>query len=172
MESISPAVLRTLALGDPLARVRGFLKPVLVASGANASLTLYSVPGDEIARIQSVRCAVVTSAAVQNRTPVLQIQDADSNVIIESGPGVNLTASLTWQLNAFPEAGTPLNLLGNRLIFPIPDLFLYPGYKLVLLNVGNDAADVIGPARLLVTHLDLGGLGYDLGRVLDTSERR
>lgn len=171
---MSESVLRTVGLGDPLSRVKGFLKPVAVVAGAagTAAVTLYTVPGDEIARLVSVRFAVVTDANAANRTPVLQIQDADGNVIIETGANVNVTASLTWQINAFPSPGVVGSIALQRLLIALPDVFMYPGMKLVANNLNGQAGDVVGPARLLIEHLDQGGLGYDLGRVMVPAEER
>lgn len=165
MVSSNAAPLLSVGLGDPFAPFRGFVKPVLVAAGAGGANTptLYSVPGDEIARIQTVRTSLVTDANVANRTPVFQIQDADGNVIIEFGAGVNVPASQTAFISAFSEAGSVTTIAPNRFLVPLPDMFLLPGYRLTFNNLTGQAGDVVGPTRLIIVHYEIGNLGYELG---------
>lgn len=172
MVSSQAASLLSVGLGDPFAPFRGFFKQTLLAAGGAGvnTLTLYSVPGDEIARINTVRFSLVTDANVANRNPVLQIQDADGNILAESGTNVNVTASLTWQISAFHEAGFGGLIGTSRLLIPLPDLFLLPGYKLVLANLNGQAGDVLGPTRLTIVHYENGGLGYELGTRIGSEE--
>ena len=109
-----------VTLGRPGPIVRPVANP---AAGADWSAVLSS---NELVAVRSIRAILTTSATVANRSPQLQMTDANGDVLYQDGLSAAIAASVApaicWAqgLDSNGQAGVSLSA-------PLPLLWLPPG---------------------------------------------
>lgn len=130
-------------------------------AGAEWSLTL---PGGAWWRVLLGRARLVTSVAVANRQPGLQLLDPDAQRWATVA-GIAVAASLTTVVGYASGSGAAGGgTAGACVQVAMADVFLPPGFILRSFTPLLDAADQYDQVRLWVQELDLGPLGNALGR--------
>lgn len=133
-ESNPSAVIRTVRVPQP-------------AAGADWSFT---IPGGSVMHVRAIRAALVTSAVVANRRPVLTITDGNDTVAevsVASSFTATQTASQSWLINVGAQLA---GLGGNGNYAPLPDLWLPAGSVVSVVTAGIDAGDQWSAIRLWV----------------------
>lgn len=112
------------------------------AAGAEAS---YTVPDGQLLNLKSFRVALVTSATVANRTPLLVVQDTASTVVWEVTTAITQAASITNTYTFVSGLGfTQAAVANNRLMIGIPDLWLPAGWKVTTSTLSIQGTDDYG----------------------------
>lgn len=110
------------------------------AAGVEWTVT---VPVGELWKLRSLFYTFVTSAAVANRIPRIDILDASANLVFEAGNAISYTASSTWRIAAAVN-GSIQGLAANTAIvqlFTLPDVWLPAGYSIKSNTALMDVAD-------------------------------
>jgi hypothetical protein len=98
---------------------------------ANDSDKSWVVPSKRTWKINWLHVILVTTATAGNRQVTVEIQDADSNVLMHLVAGTVQAASLTRHYGYLQGIYRETSFVGDELQVPIPqDLYLAPGYTL------------------------------------------
>lgn len=98
---------------------------------ANDSDKSWTVPGNEIWKLNWVHVLLVTTADVGNRQMAISVADASGNVVMDLVAGVVQAASLTRHYGFLQGIFRETAFVGAELQSPIPiDLYLEPGFVL------------------------------------------
>lgn len=159
----------------PAPAIRGLLSPLtygpgravvvpVAAPAAGASWGTQKVTGEAFLRLKLATVSIVTSAVVANRAVSLDFQDADGNLLFRAPAAAVQAASLTVQYS-FGWGYDAATNLGAAQAAPLPDVFLEPGWRVVLTVGAIDVADQVSKGALLFERLYTGENGYVVGTV-------
>lgn len=119
---------------------RGLYTSLLVGNPAAGTDWTQTVFGGEQWIVRAVRAVLVTSAAVANRVPHLQIRDGAANIMVDNPTNTNQAASLTEAYNWF--SGTQAYQFDSSQSIPIPgELRLTAGMVIRTVTTAIQAAD-------------------------------
>lgn len=124
---------------------------VPVAQPAAGAGAVYTVGGQWVERIVAVSFQLVTSAAVANREPAVQLRDPDANPVYVGASGQVQVASVTTTWGAGPVGGGSPSGAGTRFqTLPLAVVELYPGWQLAIVVASIDVADQLSAIRLMI----------------------
>ena len=141
-----------LRYSDGVIRPR-VLAPQDPAAGADVSVT---VPGGRVWIPQTAYYELVTDATVANRQGRLLLDDGET-VFWEHQPPNTQAASLARQYVYGRGVGIPGAIAGSLFPMPLPEVYLFPGFRIRTTITNLQAADNIGSFRMYVIELDLVG---------------
>ena len=126
------------------------VKTVAVANPAAGADWSVQVPAGVTWEVQSVYAQLATSAVVANRFPVLVVQDAGGNTLLDANPGgggqtATQTHKYTWAIGAGSNQNTSANPSA-----PIPDMVLPGGSTIGTTTLNLDAGDQWSAVSLFV----------------------
>ena len=100
----------------------------LLAQPAAGADFIVALPTFECVRLLSVTAKLVTAVTVANRHPVIELVDADGNVLVQSSVGTALAAStpgiVSWSVGSVLDGSGSGGYQG-----PLPNMWLPPGCK-------------------------------------------
>lgn len=100
-------------------------------AAANDSDKTFTVPNNEMWKLNFLHVILVTTATVGNRIITLEIDDADGNNLIDLYAGAVQAASLTRHYDFIQGIYRETSFVNGELHVPIPqDCYLGPGYTL------------------------------------------
>lgn len=155
----------TVGLLAPFAVGRGYPQVKRVAQPAAGAGFSYQVTQGAVENLRAVRFQLVTSAAVANRVPRLELQDGDASVVLAIEATAAQAASLTDSYLFLAGVGVQLTGASGRIVLPLPDVFTPPGFAWVLTVGAVDAADQVSGVQVFTELFPEGPTGEPQGPV-------
>lgn len=161
----------TFGLVRPFSYGRAFTELERLASFlGNASVT-YQVGGTWLERIILAKFRLVPDATVVNRFPRIQIQDERGvNVaVVASTTAITATSNATATFS--PELGYGGVLSAAMVTMPLPLIYLWPNWQIVLDVAGGVVGDVIQAPMLLSEKYSTSPRDFPQGQGPELSDR-
>jgi hypothetical protein len=158
----------TLGLTRTIGHGRAFsqlLRPASPAAGAGLTLTPsgnYWFLGD------SLSFTLATNSTAALRSVTFQIQDADGTPIATVPSALTVTASTTANYTYLSTVNGESGFDNGPILNVYPQLFVQPGYKLLLTVNNVQTGDQLSGIRHYVQRFDTGDSGYLIGPVSTT----
>ncbi len=153
----------TVGLLAPFSVGRGYPQVVRVASPAAGAGFNYRAQQGATENVRAVSFQLVTSAAVANRVPRLDLQDGDNLVVVSVQATVAQAASLTAFWTFQVGVGAAIVGAGNVTALPLPDLFMPDGFRWVLSVGAVDVADQVSAVQVITEIFPMGPTGEPQG---------
>lgn len=153
----------TVGLLAPYTVGRGYSQLIRVASPAAGAGFSYRANQGATENVRAIRFQLVTSAAVANRVPRLELQDGDGLAVLAIEATAAQAASLTQQFTFLVGLGAVLVGAGTRIADPLPDIFMPDGTSWVCIVGGIDAADQISAVNVISEIFPMGPTGEPQG---------
>lgn len=134
--------------------------PASPAAGSGFSFT---VPGDELWRIMSLRTVFTASAAVATRVPKLLINDADGLEIIRIAANGTETANGSSLCQWLRTDGLDGVQGDGSFLMSLPRMFLQPGWQIAVTALNIQAADTFTAIRMWYEIAKNGDFAYPTG---------
>lgn len=152
-------------LTRPFGRARGVQEPFKLSNpgaGLNASL---AIDGRGLRRLTSVVFTLTAGVAVANRYVTVEYAGGDGLAYCVNAAAVLVTASSTQRFAGSISRGDSEWNTGTDVLFPLEDVFLYPGDTLTVKVGGVQAADTLTAIRGVLERFPLDY--YDLPTLID-----
>lgn len=130
-----------------------FSEVVAVANPAAGTLAQVKIPGQYITRINVVTFRFVTSATVAARIVRVEARDPDGVAVAIAGPIASQAASITADYSLFSTAAAGPGASNGLVGAPLFDMFMEPGYSLVITATNIQAGDQLSRVRLALQRL-------------------
>lgn len=122
----------------PFTRSRGVLRQFLVAAPGAGAEWSFTIPEGGWWRLRSA-FATFTTSAFASQIPGCVISDMD-RVVARVGSGFSVTANGGFDVTYLVQSpGVSAASTGTRVVVPVPNLFLQPGWK-----IGSATAALVG----------------------------
>lgn len=141
---------------------RGFYRPLVMPTPAAGQPVKLTLEGSETIRFVVVSATLVTSAAVANRQPYLQINDQDAVQYFRVSHSASVVAGSSVLCQWLIGQGSAYQAADGDLSAPLPTLFVQGGYSLAINAVNLQAGDQITPLRCWVESYPIGPYGYQV----------
>ena len=152
-----------VGLLTPFTVGRGYSEAVHIPAPAAGAVATYRVAGGDFERLRTISFQLVTAAAAANRIATVSILDQDAAVIARVAAPFLLTAAHTGRFLfgiGVQQAGVNDGATINGLL---PELFLQPGWSVVIGVTGVQAADQLSGIVLYRERFPTGPEGYEYG---------
>lgn len=139
-------------MAAPFTRAQGVLRQILVAAPAAGAEWSFTIPDGGWWRLRSAFATLVVPAFAQE-IPGVVISDQD-RVVARVGSGFAIGANATYDVTYLVQsAGVSAASAGTRLVVPVPNLFLQPGWKIGSATAAIAAGDQYSAVNLYLEQL-------------------
>jgi hypothetical protein len=161
----------TYGLTRLLGHGHAFSEVVAVPSPAVALGFTYTNTGTQWQLIDSLSFRLVTDGSAANRQVKLVYADADGVALATLPTASVQTATLTWDYTWSTDFDTFNTVVSLAVTAPLLNIFLQPGFQIIVSIGSMQAGDQISRVRLYAEQFVTGPQGYLLG-VVDADDSR